>query len=315
MPLLIGLDEAGYGPNLGPLVVAATVWEVAEDPRTFDPWVAFDGVVSQAADPSGKTVHVADSKVVHAASAGIAAVERSATTILRLANRGASSLHMLWDDLTGSDHRADCGEPWFCGNDVSLPMTELPQDSSHVLECWLQRCESTGCRLVDVVCEIVPARRFNGELQKTGSKGRLLSEATLALLRRVWDPADDRDALVLCDKHGGRNRYADLLADTFPDEMPLGLEESSASSRYRVGSGEIRFQARSEAHLPVAAASLVAKYLREACMEAMNAFWIALLPDLRPTRGYPLDARRYLREIEADAAGMGLERETYWRLK
>ena len=26
MTLLIGTDEAGYGPNLGPLVVAATAW-------------------------------------------------------------------------------------------------------------------------------------------------------------------------------------------------------------------------------------------------------------------------------------------------
>ena len=27
--LFIGTDEAGYGPNLGPLVVAATAWTAA----------------------------------------------------------------------------------------------------------------------------------------------------------------------------------------------------------------------------------------------------------------------------------------------
>jgi hypothetical protein len=31
MGILIGMDEAGYGPNFGPLVVAATVWEVEEE--------------------------------------------------------------------------------------------------------------------------------------------------------------------------------------------------------------------------------------------------------------------------------------------
>ena len=29
MTLVIGTDEAGYGPNLGPLVVAATAWRIA----------------------------------------------------------------------------------------------------------------------------------------------------------------------------------------------------------------------------------------------------------------------------------------------
>jgi hypothetical protein len=35
MGILIGMDEAGYGPNFGPLVVAATVWEVAEEGSGF----------------------------------------------------------------------------------------------------------------------------------------------------------------------------------------------------------------------------------------------------------------------------------------
>ena len=30
MGYLIGTDEAGYGPNLGPLVISATVWEAPD---------------------------------------------------------------------------------------------------------------------------------------------------------------------------------------------------------------------------------------------------------------------------------------------
>ena len=33
MGILIGMDEAGYGPNLGPLVVAASAWEVSVEDR------------------------------------------------------------------------------------------------------------------------------------------------------------------------------------------------------------------------------------------------------------------------------------------
>ena len=30
MLYVVGTDEAGYGPNLGPLVIAATVWQIDE---------------------------------------------------------------------------------------------------------------------------------------------------------------------------------------------------------------------------------------------------------------------------------------------
>ena len=36
MTLVIGTDEAGYGPNLGPLAVAATVWHVAAAPDVVE---------------------------------------------------------------------------------------------------------------------------------------------------------------------------------------------------------------------------------------------------------------------------------------
>ena len=36
MTLVIGTDEAGYGPNLGPLVVAASLWRVAAPPTEVE---------------------------------------------------------------------------------------------------------------------------------------------------------------------------------------------------------------------------------------------------------------------------------------
>ena len=33
MGYAIGTDEAGYGPNLGPLVISATVWEIPDGVR------------------------------------------------------------------------------------------------------------------------------------------------------------------------------------------------------------------------------------------------------------------------------------------
>ncbi len=315
MGLLIGLDEAGYGPNLGPLVIAATAWDVPGDPRRANLWSAFSDCVSQDADATGAAIHVADSKVVHSSALGIAAIERSATAILQLSGRQHNSLFALWDDLTDGLERERSGEPWFLSYDMRLPIADVPAHIGDAIRRWEQRCVKKRCRLVGVACEILTARQFNRACQQLGSKGQVLSLATLRLVRRLWNPAEGDPALVLCDKHGGRDYYAELLADVFPETMPLTLQESRAISRYRMGHSEVRFQVGSEQHLPVAAASIVAKYLREACMESFNAYWLERQPDLRPTRGYPIDARRFLESIALEAADLGIERETFWRAR
>lgn len=46
MPCLIATDEAGYGPNLGPLVISASVWEVPDGVRSEDLYRCLDKVVS-----------------------------------------------------------------------------------------------------------------------------------------------------------------------------------------------------------------------------------------------------------------------------
>jgi ribonuclease HII len=56
------------------------------------------------------------------------------------------------------------------------------------------------------------------------------------------------------------------------------------------------------AHLPVALASMTAKLTRELLMRRFNAYWSERHRalggvELRPTAGYALDARRWLRDV------------------
>ena len=96
-----------------------------------------------------------------------------------------------------------------------------------------------------------------------------------------------------------------LLQHFFPDAWIETLVESRAESRYHWGAGdgrvEVAFRRGGESFLPAALASMTAKYLRELAMRAENAFWCARVPGLRPTAGYPLDARRFKTEIESCA--------------
>ena len=122
-------------------------------------------------------------------------------------------------------------------------------------------------------------------------------------------------ALATCDKHGGRNQYAALLSETFGDLFIPRLEESPACSRYKLRGGEIRFQVRAEQFLPTAAASILSKYLREMAMEQFNAFWLARVPGIKPTKGYPEDAKRFREEIRETQLKLNIPDAVLWRMK
>ena len=44
---------------------------------------------------------------------------------------------------------------------------------------------------------------------------------------------------------------------------------------------------------------MVAKYTREVLMHQFNHFWVKQVPGLKPTQGYPLDAKRFREDIAA----------------
>src|SRR2546423_14891314 len=75
MPWLVGLDEAGSGPNLGPLVQAAVAARVPDGVECL--WRCLAAGVRRAADPDDGRVLIDDSKLVYAGPNGLARLERS----------------------------------------------------------------------------------------------------------------------------------------------------------------------------------------------------------------------------------------------
>src|SRR5262249_51334123 len=86
MPWLIGIDEAGYGPNLGPLVMSAVACRVPEALAGADLWRLLATAVRHDGDPTDGRPLVADSKVVHAGPQGLAALELGVLGSVRPAN-------------------------------------------------------------------------------------------------------------------------------------------------------------------------------------------------------------------------------------
>ena len=103
--------------------------------------------------------------------------------------------------------------------------------------------------------------------------------------------------IVFCDKHGGRNHYAPLLQEQFPDWLVEVHAEGCEESIYRFGPAERRvevgFRVQSEKYLPAALASMTAKYLREVFMRPFNDFWCAQYPWSAADRRLSFDSHRF----------------------
>jgi hypothetical protein len=126
------------------------------------------------------------------------------------------------------------------------------------------------------------------------------------------------DLHVFVDRLGGRSDYRSLLGLAFPERHVHELEVSEGVSRYRLGAAasdwfvEFRVDADKQ-HLPVALASMVAKYVREALMARFNEFWRRWLPEIRPTAGYSQDAARFLTDLQPVVHSAGVPRELFVR--
>ena len=191
-----------------------------------------------------------------------------------------------------------------------------------LVEQWQVANEMAGVQLLDVQVRMVFPEEFNALTETYGSKGAALSHVSIELARRILDNLltthhAPPTTHISCDKHGGRNRYAALLQHHFPEELLQIVEESRPVSRYRWGDSqcqtEVSFRSKGEAELPVALASMAAKYFRELAMRAFNAFWTAKVPGIKPTAGYPQDAKRFKAEIETVQSKLGIDDRLLWR--
>jgi hypothetical protein len=312
MTLVIGTDEAGYGPNLGPLVVAATAWRVAADAADAERVLA-TAVAEAVADHDGPLW--ADSKRIYRGGDGFAALERGALVALALA---AGGLPRSWPALAAAllCERDEAPGPPEAARLASMALpTDADADACLALTARIgPRLSSGSVSLVAVRCRIVQPAAFNALLDAGLNKSDILSRITLELAAEL--AADDGEPMLLwCDRHGGRRRYAPLLARHFAEPLVRVVEETASRSAYELPATACRveFDVGGESRAPVAVASVTAKYVRELSMRAFNTHWSALDSSLAPTAGYPVDAARWRREATPSVTAAGIPWDAVWR--
>lgn len=319
MAFLIGTDEAGYGPNLGPLVITATVWHVPDELAKDDLYEWLDGVVSRErarrSDPT--SIPIADSKTLYKPRGKLDALEYGVFTALAATGIRVASWREAWQAFAPSSEISIAAIPWYNTFNRELPVDADSEQAERLTERFRQRLGEIAVHLVAIRSIAIFPESFNDLVDQTGSKGAVLSGLTIDLIEELLTPLGDEAILVQCDKHGGRNKYGPLLQNAFPDHLVEIHGEGRAQSIYRWGPRdrrvEARFVAKGESFLPSALASMVCKYLRELAMMAFNQFWRERVPDLKPTAGYPADARRFRADIAACQAQLQIPDRVLWR--
>jgi hypothetical protein len=227
MGVLIGMDEAGYGPNLGPLVVAATAWHV-DDTGTLSTSAHSTGGPASAGrssansattalltrpkprknlkpqiaehhdlyrrlrnvvakSPSERRVPIADSKVLYNPAAGLRQLERGLHAVLLTMQQQLS----CWSGIVqycGADPESRHRRVcWPDGFDCKIPSHATIDEVERLGARFARACQAASVRPLVVRARLVFAEEFNDLVAHFGNKATALSHVTVQLLRDVID--------------------------------------------------------------------------------------------------------------------------------
>jgi ribonuclease HII len=290
MSIWMGIDEVGYGPRLGPLVIALYSLKGSSFNEKFWQQNGFES------DPRKwrEVLVVCDSKELYKSQAGIKRLESSAQALSPGLDNFFGWLKQL-SDATSEDFKQ---YPWYEKN-FTLPLEAEGSLIEAHRERFQKKLKEIGMEVGPCLVRAVLERRFNSML-KSHNKSRLEFEVIIKMLEQQMALSPDEDFYVDVDKLGGRDRYSEMLGAAFPMQEIQIISESRNQSDYKLPGLrlQIRFSKGADSFsFPVAAASILAKYTRELFMKNLNDYWCGKIEGLKPTAGYPEDAKRFMEVV------------------
>ncbi|RLS97329.1 MAG: hypothetical protein DWI14_03390 [Planctomycetota bacterium] len=337
MRLVLGVDEAGYGPNLGPLVVAVSAWAVDSRLEVLDGLEPFAPEFQAASwTPRSAFVPFGDSKKIYQSGKGLAGLNFALRFFESIFEVKPSEKRPWFElgQLAQEDLSRVESHPWYrCKNPVKGLGRANQVDWNSEASCRFAREKllKLGVRLIGFRLRVLDEAYFNECVDRLGNKSDVLGHISLELAWKVLGECMDFHSFkgieIYCDRQGGRRKYAGLLSQTYErshreSQVPFCsvVGESPKTSVYSMRHAgiatSIRFQVHGDSLFPPAAASMVAKWARESLMERFNGYWREVVgPGLKPTAGYAVDAARFARDIEPWITKLAIEKNQWWRRK
>jgi hypothetical protein len=303
-----GIDEAGYGPMFGPLVIVRSVFVLDQHEPTLEPpslWSLLKSTVCKKSGDKKRRLAINDSKILYKPARSLKNIEQGVLSFLSTSGIEPKNLSQLLEQLAFDQLSCQIQHDWYQSptQEPSVPsllsLSKLEKSKRRLLKALLHN----SIHLADINAAVVFEDRFNRMVKLKGSKASCAWNFVSGHLESIWSQYGEHQPLVVVDRQGGRKNYRELLMSIFSPAKVSILCENPQKSFYRISGGRrqmhILFLVKSENHhFPVALASMVAKYLRELLMARFQSFWSAHAPKVRPTCGYFRDGRRFLKEIQ-----------------